>query len=516
MELPNLLAFLLLLFVVRKIWEACWILVLRPLMISRRFKKQGISGPKYRILYGNLGEIKKMTGEAELCVLSPNSNHIFPRVFPHYHQWMSQYGKTFLYWNGTTPTIYISDHELGKQILSSKFGFSLRPKKRPEVFILFGKGLPLIEGDDWVRHRRILNPAFSMDRLKAMTGPMVDCTLRMFDDWRKQRNGEGVIKMEMSKEFHRLTADIIATTAFGSSYAEGIELCRSQEELEKYYITSQTKVYIPGMQYIPTPTNLQLWKHDKKVKKSIERIIAARLKSKSKYGDDLMGIMLKAATSPDESDEITMTIDEIIDECKTFYFSGQGTTSILLTWTTMLLSLHRDWQEKLREEVFSECGKDKIPDSDTFSKLKLLNMVLMESLRLYGPVIKMSREATQDMKVGHLEIPKGTSIILPLLKMHSDKAIWGEDAHQFNPLRFKNGVSHATSLPNALLPFSIGPRACIAQNFAMIEAKTVLTMILQRFRLSLSSEYKHTPVDRFNVYPQYGLPVLLQPLDSSF
>ncbi|KFK30940.1 hypothetical protein AALP_AA6G046300 [Arabis alpina] len=99
-----------------------------------------------RILYGNLGEIKKMTGEAELCVLSPNSNHIFPRVFPHYHQWMSQYGETFLYWNGTTPTIYISDHELGKQILSSKFDFSLRPKKRPEVFILFGKGLPF-EGD---------------------------------------------------------------------------------------------------------------------------------------------------------------------------------------------------------------------------------------------------------------------------------------------------------------------------------------------------------------------------------
>jgi cytochrome P450 len=116
------------------------------------------------------------------------------------------------------------------------------------------------------------------------------------------------------------------------------------------------------------------------------------------------------------------------------------------------------------------------------------------------------------MKVGHLEIPKGTSIIIPLLKMHRDKAIWGEDAEQFNPLRFENGISQATIHPNALLPFSIGPRACIAKNFAMVEAKTVLTMILQQFQLSLSPEYKHTPVDHFDLFPQYGLPVMLHPL----
>lgn len=106
-----------------------------------------------------------------------------------------------------------------------------------------------------------------------------------------------------------------------------------------------------------------------KIKNMINRIIDARLKSKN-YGDDLLGIMLNAATSEDS--EKKMSIDEIIEECKTFFFSGHGTTSILLTWTTMLISLHQDWQEKLREEVFKECGKNKLPDSDTFSKLKLV------------------------------------------------------------------------------------------------------------------------------------------------
>ncbi|KAJ4884369.1 hypothetical protein Rs2_34462 [Raphanus sativus] len=178
----------------------------------------------------------------------------------------------------------------------------------------------------------------------------------------------------------------------------------------------------------------------------------------------------------------------------------------------MLLSLHQDWQEKLRDEVSEECGKDKTPDSDTFSKLKLMNMVFLESLRLYSPVSFFSRDATKDLTLGHLKIPKGTTIVFPLMKMHSDKAIWGSDADKFNPLRFENGVSRAAKHPNALLAFSMGPRVCIGQNFAMMEAKIVLTMILQRFRLSLSSEYKHSPVDHLTLTPQYGLPVMLQPL----
>ncbi|CAN8253765.1 unnamed protein product [Cochlearia groenlandica] len=507
----NLIALLLLPFLVPKIWQSCWILFLQPRIVSRRFKKQGIYGPEYKFLYGNLPEMKKMKKEAKLTVLDPNSNDIFPRVVPHYHHWMSQYGDTFLHWNGTKPTLCISDPELAKQILKSKFGFTAIPNTRPEVFLLFGKGLTFIEGDDWVRHRQILKPAFSVDKLKIKTKLMVDCTLRMLEEWRKQRNGETVLKIEIRKEFHRLTGDVIATTAFGSSYVEGIELFRAQDELENYYVTSLTSVYISGTKYLPTPTNRQLWTLDKKVKDSIKRIIEERLSSKN-YGDDLLGIMLKASTS--KEDEKKMSMDEIIEECRTFYFSGQGTTSIMLTWTTMLLSLHQDWQEKLREEVFNECGKDNPPNSDTFSKLKQMNMVLLESLRLYGPIIKMFREATQDMKVGSLEIPKGTNIIFPFLKMHSDKAIWGEDSKQFKPLRFENGVSRAANHPNALLAFSIGPKTCIAQNFAMMEAKTVLTLILQRFRLSISPEYKHAPVDHFNLYPQYGLPVILEPMDS--
>lgn len=88
----TLLALALLLLVIPKIYKSCWILVWRPWMLSRKFMKQGISGPKYKILHGNLREIRTLKQEAKLTVLDLNSNDIFPRVLPHFHQWRSQYG----------------------------------------------------------------------------------------------------------------------------------------------------------------------------------------------------------------------------------------------------------------------------------------------------------------------------------------------------------------------------------------------------------------------------------------
>ena len=112
------------------------------------------------------------------------------------------------------------------------------------------------------------------------------------------------------------------------------------------------------------------------------------------------------------------------------------------------------------------------------NKLHLVNMFLLETLRLYAPVSLIQRKAGSDLEVGGIKVPEGMVLTIPIATIHRDKEVWGEDVNEFKPMRFENGVTRAGKHPNALLSFSSGPRSCIGQNFAMIEAKAVIAVII--------------------------------------
>ncbi|KDP28355.1 hypothetical protein JCGZ_14126 [Jatropha curcas] len=502
---------------VTNIWRLCWILLWRPYVLTKTFEKQGIKGPPYKFIYGSIKDMKKLGVAASDIVLDTNSNDIIQKVTPYYHKWSSEYGETMLYWYGTEARITITDPELIKQVLSNKFGFYVRPWVRPTIKTLMGqKGLIFVEGHNWVRQRRLLNPAFSIDKLKTMTKKMAECTIAMLEGWKKAYKNKKCMKIEMSQEFIKLTSDIIAHTAFGSSYVQGKEAFNAQKELQQHCVAANLDVFVHGSQYLPTPSNIRIWKLDSLLKRTLKGIIEKRLRSKDStktYGDDLLATMIEYSEIADETKFNTpkLRVDEILENCKAFFFAGHETTSGLLTWTVFLLSLHQEWQERLRKEVLKECLME-IPDADMLAKLKLMNMVLLETMRLYGPAIDLIRTPLEDTKLGNLMIPKGTSIQIPIIRIHRNKKYWGDDADEFNPFRFANGVSKAAKHPNAFLGFGMGPRVCIGQNFAMLEAKTVLTLILQRLSLSLSPEYKHTPVNHITLHPHNGLPIIVEPL----
>uniref|UniRef100_A0A1D1YP79 Cytochrome P450 734A6 n=1 Tax=Anthurium amnicola TaxID=1678845 RepID=A0A1D1YP79_9ARAE len=404
---------------------------------------------------------------------------------------------------------------MAKQVLS-KFVFYKKETPRPFLLSLLGKGLVLVEGLDWVRHRRVVSPAFTMDKLKAMTKQMAECTISMFDGWRDQvihEQGQGK-EIEMSIQFQELTANVICRTAFGSSYAEGMEVFLAQKDLQLLAFTTAFDIILPGRQYLPTRANLRKWRLDRTVRGKLKSIIQRRLDSNSSsYGNDLLGLMMDACRTDSGGSQgnLTLNMDEIIDECKTFFFAGHETTSHLLTWTMFLLGSNPQWQERLREEVLRECGMQ-VPDADMLSKLKLTTMVLLEAVRLYCPVIFLLRKSSQDLTLGNLMIPKDTTITIPVTMINRNKEVWGADANDFNPLRFVNGISRAAKHPNALLSFSVGPRSCVGQNFALLEAKLVIAMILQRFSFSLSANYRHAPTSLLTLQPQFGLPVVMTPL----
>eukprot|EP01018_Ginkgo_biloba_P037352 Gb_13163 [translate_table: standard] len=275
-------------------------------------------------------------------------------------------------------------------------------------------------------------------------------------------------------------------------------------------------VYIPGFRFLPTKKNRQRWKLEKEIRMGIRQLIEGREKAigaekSSSYGSDLLGLMM--STNKEQvggsQEDLSMTLDEIIDECKTFYFAGHETSSNLLTWAMILLGMHQDWQERGRREVMEVCGKDVYPDADTVNRLKIVGMILNEALRLYPPAVMLYRQTNKSVKLGKLTIPAGMQFVLPVLAIHHDPAFWGEDASEFNPERFAEGVAKAGKHPMAFMPFGSGPTICIGQNFALLEAKVVLAMILQRFSFSLSPSYAHAPVLMVTLRPQHGAQIIL-------
>uniref|UniRef100_A0A452Z305 Cytochrome P450 n=1 Tax=Aegilops tauschii subsp. strangulata TaxID=200361 RepID=A0A452Z305_AEGTS len=225
---------------------------------------------------------------------------------------------------------------------------------------------------------------------------------------------------------------------FGSSYEEGKRIFQLQDEQIKLALLAMRTFYFPGFRFVPTKKNRRRHSLNQEIRSSLRKLIEINGR-KCEDSKNLLGLMLSASKT---DNEFKMGIEEIIDECKTFYFAGKETTANLLTWATLLLALHKEWQDKAHGEVYQVCGKHKHPNAENLSSLKIVNMVLKETLRLYPPALFINRTVTRDVKLGKLDIPAGTQLNLPIIDIHHDVDIWGANADEFDPLRFADGKSY--------------------------------------------------------------------------
>lgn len=362
--------------------------------------------------------------------------------------------------------------------------------------LLLGDGLLTSEGDFWRRQRRLAQPAFHRQRIAGYGDTMVDFTQRLVETW---QDGE---TRDLHAEMMALTLQIVAKTLYDADVTDQAdEVGRAMAVVMETFVERlDNLIMLP--EKVPLPVNRRLQRAVRTLDAIVYRIIEERRSAGEDRGD-LLSMLLAAR---DEDDGGRMTDRQLRDEVMTLFAAGHETTAIALSWTFYLLAQNPATVAALQAELDAILG-GRAPSIDDLPRLRFTDQVVTEAMRLYPPAWIIGREATRDCTIGGYRIRRGTSVLMSQWVLHRDPRFF-DDPDAFRPERWADGL--AKQLPRfAYFPFGGGPRLCIGNAFAQMEAVLLLATIAQRCRFSLVLEHPVVPQPSLTMRPKYGVRVTL-------
>jgi cytochrome P450 len=400
-----------------------------------------------------------------------------------------QFGDIAHYQLGPLHVYQLNHPDLVRQILVEQPERFLKPRLLKRAFRPFaGDGLFTSDGALWKQQRKLIQPAFHHRQLELYGDVMVENAIRMIESFM-----DGQVR-EISAEMAKLTLGVVVKSLFGADLPpEAGEIGQSMlAVLDAANERLNSVLRIPS--WVPTRRNLRERRALAELDAMFHVLIQAHRTSPERH-NDLLSMLLAAV---DEERGARMSDQQLRDEMMTLFLAGHETTANALTWTWYLLSRHSWVEAKLLEELRRVLA-GRAPAVADLPKLPYTEMVIREAVRLYPPAPGIAREPIEDVSIGGYDVPKGSLVILNTYALQRDGRFF-IDPERFDPERFAPGWEER--IPRyAYLPFGGGPRVCIGNAFAMMEARLIVATVAQCYQLSLELPGEVMPMQLVTLRP---------------
>jgi cytochrome P450 len=364
---------------------------------------------------------------------------------------------------------------------------------------IVGHGLLTSEGEFWRRQRRLAQPAFQRHQIERYATVMVEHTERMLATW---KHGQ---VLNIHEQMMRLTLGIVAKTLFDAELTGEAEVVGESLEIVMDYFMSPMR-WFGIRERLPLPSTRRYRRAIQRIDALIYGIIGRRRESGHDPGD----LLSRLLAARDEAGGGGMSDQQLRDECVTLFLAGHETTALALTYAFYLLAQSPEADRLLAAEL-DQVLDDRPPDATDVPSLRFTEWVVRETMRLYPQAWGIAREALADCEVGGYFVPRGTQLFMIQWLVHRDGR-WFEDPESFRPERWDNDLFKR--LPHCTyFPFGDGPRICIGNHFAMMEAVLCLAAIAQKYRLRLEPGQALELVPSITLRPRHGLRMRLESRD---
>ena len=419
-------------------------------------------------------------------------------------------------------SVVVLDKDIVREILTAPAGCkNPRFEKRLDIVQqVLGLGLVTLEGEDWMRHRRIIQPSFSSSFLKKTLNDAVPSKASLLVEyWRKSMGRE----IDVASHMSAITLDIIGDVAFSHAFHGMEEIAKwSQDEssdklaeLQDPFMSTMVDAIKPnlitfvlsglGLSFLNNTLNPRARKATRLVDAAVSQVVENAKTHGPENTKSLLQLLLNAE-DPETTKTRKLSHKELIDETKTFLLAGHETTATWCYWALYALSKHPDIQDKVFSDIEKFCTKG----SDTITlemvdEMEYFHAFLMEVLRLCPPAGMIVRTNVRPEVMGGYSIPEGTRFVIPIHLLHRHPHYWDEP-EIFKPERWETMDEERVRF--VFLPFSVGGRNCIGQRFATIEAKLILAPLLRNFRFQVAPSQRDTDFTFTNLITMKSKPAL--------